>query len=137
MFNVGGPEIVVILLVALVILGPDQLPKAMRTFGNVMAEVRKVSGGFQNEMRKAMDTLDTTGSDKATKADLAKKADLVDKARSTVGPASQNGRATTPGEADVTEVVARNVGAPSEEPVAAVDPVSDRPAIDPADRAAG
>ena len=59
MFNVGGPEIVIILLVALVILGPDQLPKAMRTFGNVSAQVRKISGGFQDEMRKAMDTIET------------------------------------------------------------------------------
>ena len=32
MFNVGGPEIVVIILVALVVLGPEQLPKALRTF---------------------------------------------------------------------------------------------------------
>jgi sec-independent protein translocase protein TatB len=139
-FNVGGPEIVVILLVALVILGPDQLPKAMRTFGNVMAEIRKVSGGFQDEMRKAMDTLDTTGSDKATKADLAKTAEVTgsaaDKAKGVRAVAARNGRATTPAEADVTEVVARNNGAPSDGPAAAVDP-SDRPAIDPADRAAG
>ena len=62
MFNVGGPEIVVIFLVALIVLGPEQLPKAMRTLGNVMAEIRKVSSGFQAEMRNAMDTMtvDTT-----------------------------------------------------------------------------
>lgn len=54
MFNVGGPEVLVILLVALVVLGPEQLPKAMRTFGNVMSEIRKVSSGFQSEMRAAM-----------------------------------------------------------------------------------
>ncbi len=127
----------VILLVALLILGPDQLPKAMRTFGNVMAEIRKVSGGFQNEMRKAMDTLDTTGSDKATRADLAKKANLIDGQATTAVPAGQNGRATTPAEADVNEVVARNTATSSDEPPAAVDPVSDRPAVGPADRAAG
>ncbi|MCB1031587.1 MAG: twin-arginine translocase subunit TatB [Acidimicrobiales bacterium] len=63
MFNVGGPEILVIFLVALIVLGPQQLPKAMRTFGNVMAEVRKVSSSFQAEMRSAMDAVDTTGSD--------------------------------------------------------------------------
>lgn len=58
MFNVGGPEVVVILIVALLILGPEQLPKAMRTFGQVMAEIRKVSGGFQDEMRRAMEEVD-------------------------------------------------------------------------------
>jgi len=62
MFNVGGPEIVVILLVALMILGPDQLPKAMRTFGNLMAEVRRVTGGIQAEIHKAMDVTETSGS---------------------------------------------------------------------------
>lgn len=54
MFNVGGPEVLVIILVALLVLGPEQLPKAMRTFGNAMAEIRKVSNGFQSEMRAAM-----------------------------------------------------------------------------------
>jgi len=61
MFNVGGPEIVVILLVALMILGPDQLPKAMRTFGNVTSEIRKVTGGIQAEIQKAMDATETSG----------------------------------------------------------------------------
>ena len=61
MFNVGGPEIVLVILVALVVLGPEQLPKAMRTFGNVMGEVRKLSSGFQNEMRDVMNA-DSDGS---------------------------------------------------------------------------
>ena len=63
MFNVGGLEILVVFLVALIVLGPQQLPKARRTFGNVMAEVRKVSSSFQAEMRSAMDAVDTTGSE--------------------------------------------------------------------------
>ncbi|HEX2576761.1 MAG TPA: twin-arginine translocase TatA/TatE family subunit [Aquihabitans sp.] len=132
MFNVGGPEIVVILLVALVILGPDQLPKAMRTFGNVMGEIRKVSGGFQNEMRKAMDTLDTTGSDKPQSP----------KPPSGQPDATAGTTAATPAEADVTEVVARNPVAGSgavaaDVANAAETPAPARPAIDPADRAAG
>lgn len=58
MFNVGGPEILVVLLVALVVLGPEELPKAMRTFGNIMGQVRKLSSGFQSEMRSAMNSMD-------------------------------------------------------------------------------
>ena len=126
MFNVGGPEILVILLVALVILGPDQLPKAMRTFGNVMAEIRKVSGGFQDEMRKAMDTIDIKGGSAA------------EKPKSANPPSVQPGQtASTPAEADVTEVVARNTATSSDDAATAVDPVSDRPVVGPADRAAG
>jgi Tat protein translocase TatB subunit len=124
-FNVGGPEIFVILLLALVVLGPDQLPKAMRTFGNVMAEIRKVSGGFQAEMRKAMETLD----------------DQEPTTSSGSGTAAPRALATTPEEADVTEVVARNPepigdGGADPAPAPAVDEAGS-PAVDPADRAAG
>jgi len=55
MFNVGGPEVLVILLVALIALGPAQLPKAARQVGQVMAEIRKVSSGFQRELTEAFD----------------------------------------------------------------------------------
>lgn len=54
MFNVGGGEVLVILLVALVVLGPDKLPGAVRKVGQVVTEVRKISNGFQAEMRTAM-----------------------------------------------------------------------------------
>ena len=55
MFNVGGPEVLVILLVALIVLGPHQLPKAARQVGQVMAEIRKISTGFQNELTSALE----------------------------------------------------------------------------------
>lgn len=54
MFNVGGGEVLVILLVALLVLGPDKLPGAARTAGRVMRQVREVSSGFQDEVRRAM-----------------------------------------------------------------------------------
>jgi sec-independent protein translocase protein TatB len=63
----GGPEWIVIMLVALMVLGPKELPKVMRTIGNVMAEVRKVSAGFQNEMRSAMDSITMEDQNKAVK----------------------------------------------------------------------
>lgn len=54
MFNIGGGEVLVILLVALLVLGPDKLPDAARTAGKMMRQVRDVSQGFQNEVRQAM-----------------------------------------------------------------------------------
>ena len=59
MFNVGGPEVLVILLVALIVLGPAQLPKAARQVGQVMAEIRKVSTGFQRELSSALQAEET------------------------------------------------------------------------------
>lgn len=55
MFNLSGSEIVVILLLALVVLGPEKLPDAMRRAGKAYSEFRKMSATFQKEMRDAMD----------------------------------------------------------------------------------
>ncbi|MEX2626825.1 MAG: twin-arginine translocase TatA/TatE family subunit [Ilumatobacteraceae bacterium] len=55
MFNLTGTEIVVILLLALVVLGPEKLPDAIRRFGRTYAELKKLSTGFQQEFRSALD----------------------------------------------------------------------------------
>lgn len=55
MFNVGGGEIFVILLLALLVLGPDKLPEAARRIGSVVARIRRLTSGFEEEMRSAMD----------------------------------------------------------------------------------
>jgi Tat protein translocase TatB subunit len=54
-FNVGGGELIVILLIALVVLGPDKLPNAARQAGKYLNEFRRMSAGFQDEFRSAMD----------------------------------------------------------------------------------
>ena len=60
MFNVGGGEIIVILLIALIVLGPDKLPSAARQAGKYLNEFRRMSSGFQSEIRSAMDVLPDT-----------------------------------------------------------------------------
>jgi sec-independent protein translocase protein TatB len=64
MFNVGGPEVLVILLVALIALGPAQLPKAARQVGQVINEIRKVSTNFQRELTSAMELEDKKTTEK-------------------------------------------------------------------------
>jgi Tat protein translocase TatB subunit len=66
MFNVGPGELLVIMLVALVVLGPDKLPDAARKMGNVMGELRRMSNGFQEEMRGAFDEVTKTPEPTAT-----------------------------------------------------------------------
>jgi Tat protein translocase TatB subunit len=55
MFNVGGMELVVIGVIALIVLGPDKLPGALRQLGNFVGELRRVSRGFQTDLRSALD----------------------------------------------------------------------------------
>ena len=54
MGSIGAPEILVILLVALIVLGPDRLPGAARQVGKAMAEFRRISSGVQAELRDAL-----------------------------------------------------------------------------------
>lgn len=55
MFNVGGGEMVAIFLLALIVLGPERLPKAMGQVGRAVGQLRRMSSGFQDEIRRAMD----------------------------------------------------------------------------------
>lgn len=55
MFNLQGSELIIILLLALVVLGPEKLPEAMRKLGQLYAELKKMSSGFQQEFRNATD----------------------------------------------------------------------------------
>jgi sec-independent protein translocase protein TatA len=53
--SLGPAEILVILIVALIVLGPKKLPEAGRQVGKAIAEVRKWSQGFQDEIKGAME----------------------------------------------------------------------------------
>jgi sec-independent protein translocase protein TatB len=55
MGSVGAPEILVILFIALLVLGPERLPGAARSVGKAVGEFRRVTGGIQAEMRDAVD----------------------------------------------------------------------------------
>jgi sec-independent protein translocase protein TatB len=54
MFNVGGMELLAISLVALVVLGPDRLPAAIRQVGAAVGKVREFTDGFQVDLRAAV-----------------------------------------------------------------------------------
>ncbi len=49
------------MLVALIVLGPSKLPEAARKVGQAMNEFRRMSSGFQAELRDALDPVDIKG----------------------------------------------------------------------------
>jgi sec-independent protein translocase protein TatB len=55
-FNVGGGEILVILVIALIVLGPERLPGAARQVGKALAQFRQMSSGVERDIREALDT---------------------------------------------------------------------------------
>lgn len=53
MFSV--PDIMVVSVLALLLFGPDQLPKMMRQVGRIMRDVQNTSHSFIAEMERAAD----------------------------------------------------------------------------------
>jgi Tat protein translocase TatB subunit len=54
-FNIQGSELVFLLLIALIVLGPEKLPDAIRKFGRAYSEFKKMANGFQGELKQALD----------------------------------------------------------------------------------
>jgi sec-independent protein translocase protein TatB len=54
MFDFSWSELLVIGIVALVFIGPKELPGVLRTLGQWMSKVRRMAGEFQNQFHDAM-----------------------------------------------------------------------------------
>jgi sec-independent protein translocase protein TatB len=48
MFDIGASELLLTVIVAIVVIGPKDLPLALRTAGQWIAKVRRVSGHFRS-----------------------------------------------------------------------------------------
>jgi sec-independent protein translocase protein TatB len=53
-FNISATELLVIAVVALLVLGPDKLPDAMRKLGRATKELKRITSGFEAELRDAL-----------------------------------------------------------------------------------
>jgi sec-independent protein translocase protein TatB len=54
MFDIGWSEFVVIGVVALIAIGPKELPGVLRTVGQYMGKVRRMASEFQGQFQEAM-----------------------------------------------------------------------------------
>lgn len=63
--SLGPMEILVILVVALVVLGPSRLPEAGRRTGQALAELRRWSNDVSGELRAALDPADDADGERA------------------------------------------------------------------------
>ena len=53
MFGIGIPELLVILVVALVFVGPERLPEVAKFLGKIFAEFRKATDDISEELSSA------------------------------------------------------------------------------------
>lgn len=54
MFEIGWTEMLVIAVVMIVVVGPKDLPKMLRTFGKTTAKLRAMAGDFQKQFNEAL-----------------------------------------------------------------------------------
>ena len=53
--SLGGPEIIFILVLALLLFGPRKLPQIGRTIGRTMGELRKATNEFRSTLEREID----------------------------------------------------------------------------------
>jgi Tat protein translocase TatB subunit len=58
MFGIGPEELVLVLVIALIVLGPERLPKVARDLGRVVADLRRTSDELREEFLNADRILD-------------------------------------------------------------------------------
>jgi Tat protein translocase TatB subunit len=58
MFGVGPEELVLILIIALIVLGPERMPKVARDLGRVVGDLRRTSDQLREEFLNADKLLD-------------------------------------------------------------------------------
>ncbi len=68
MFGIGLPELVVILAVALVVLGPQRLPEVARMLGRAYGQLRRASEEFQQTIRQDLAPIERQEDVKRNKA---------------------------------------------------------------------
>ncbi len=54
MFDIGWSELLVIAVVAIVVVGPKDLPKLLRSFGHYAGKLRRAASDFQRQFEEAM-----------------------------------------------------------------------------------
>lgn len=59
MFGIGMPELLLILAVALIVLGPKKLPEMARALGRGLAEFRRTTDDMKRELQTAADEIET------------------------------------------------------------------------------
>ncbi|MEI6807681.1 MAG: twin-arginine translocase TatA/TatE family subunit [bacterium] len=66
LLGIGASELVLVLVIALILFGPKELPKIARTIGKFMAQIRSVSDEFQSQVMHIGDEVLHPKSDELT-----------------------------------------------------------------------
>jgi sec-independent protein translocase protein TatB len=100
MFDIGWSELLVIAVVAIIVVGPKDLPKLMRGFGHYAGKLRRAAADFQRQFEEAMRESEIEEVRKAIESVKAEPLDLkapIDKPVMLPKPTAAAETAATPG----------------------------------------
>ena len=92
MFGIGLPELMLILILALLVLGPQRLPEAARMLGRGYAYLRQASEEFQNTIKQdiaAIDRQEDAQQNKAVAQEIRERFATVPEAQTTISLTEQ------------------------------------------------
>lgn len=58
MFGIGMPELLIIMAIALVVIGPQKLPELARSLGRGLSEFKRATEGFKQTMEDSVKVAD-------------------------------------------------------------------------------
>ena len=117
MFEIGWSELLLIGIVALIAIGPKELPTVLRTLGQWMSKLRRMASEFQNQFQEAMR--------EAEMADLKKQVDeMTSQAQSyaSFDPVSEVKRELESTQQQIESAMVDTAGAATPSPPVAAEP---------------
>ena len=73
MFGIGGPELLIICIVALIVIGPKKLPEMLRSLGKGLAEFKRVGNDVKSTLDEEVNRAESEARKREVEEELAKR----------------------------------------------------------------
>jgi sec-independent protein translocase protein TatB len=89
MFGIGGPELLIICVVALIVIGPQKLPDLLRSLGKGVAEFKRVGNEVKSTLDDEVGKAEAAARKKDVDAEMAKQEAAEAEAAKEPAPAAE------------------------------------------------